>query len=121
MWKSLYKAHGMQRVKHINLDEYVYGNFERLYARLEQGKKCIPPGQFHELHYEDLVQAPEEQLHALYDNLRLDGFEKLLPRLRELSEEYGRLQAQQLHARSCQGERDHTPLGRNHPSLRLPA
>jgi hypothetical protein len=83
MWKSLYKSHGLQRVKHINLDEYVYANFERLYARLEEGKQCIPSGQFHELRYEDLVRAPEEQLRTLYDKLQLGGFEKLLPRLRD--------------------------------------
>ncbi len=83
MWKALYKAHGMQRVKHINLDEYVYANFTRLYASLEEGKKCIPPGQFHELRYEDLAQAPEVQMRMLYEKLQLDGFEQLLPRLRD--------------------------------------
>ncbi|CAN5495858.1 sulfotransferase [soil metagenome] len=82
MWKALYKAHGLQSVKHINLDEYVYTNFERLYARMEEGKKCIPAGQFHEVRYEELVKAPEEQMRRLYETLRLDGFDKLMPRLR---------------------------------------
>ncbi len=83
MWKSLYKSHGLQKVKHINLDEYVFSNFERLYARLEEGKKLIPAGQFHEMHYEDLVRDPEEQMKLLYDNLQLEGFDRLQPRLRD--------------------------------------
>ena len=83
MWKSLYKSHGLQKTKHINLDEYVFENFLHLYARLEEGKKLIPAGQFHELHYEDLVRDPEEQLRQLYENLQLDEFDRLLPRLRD--------------------------------------
>jgi hypothetical protein len=83
MWKSLYKSHGLQKVKHINLDEYVFSNFERLYARLEEGKNLIPAGQFHEMHYEDLVRDPEEQMKLLYDNLQLEGFDRLSPRLRD--------------------------------------
>ena len=69
----------MQKIKHISLDEYVFSNFERLYARLEEGKKLIPANQFHELHYEDLVRDPEEQLKLLYDNLQLEGFDQLQP------------------------------------------
>jgi hypothetical protein len=83
MWKALYKAHGLQRAEDLDIDEYVYANFERLYARMEEGKKSIPAGQFHEVRYEDLARAPEEQMRLLYENLRLDGFDQLLPRLRD--------------------------------------
>jgi omega-hydroxy-beta-dihydromenaquinone-9 sulfotransferase len=83
MWRKLQHAHGLQKPVADGLEEQVFTTFQRLYARLEEGKKIIPGGQFHELRYEDLVKDPEGQLRQLYDKLSLGGFERLAPRLRD--------------------------------------
>ena len=83
LWKSLYQAHGLQKPTFEGLEEHVFTTFDRLYARLEEGKKLIAPDRFCELRYEDLVRDPEAEMRELYDRLGLDGFDELLPRLRD--------------------------------------
>jgi hypothetical protein len=63
------------------LEEHVFRTFSYLYERLEEGKKVIPPGQFHELRYEDLIARPFEEMQRLYERLELGGFEAYRPRL----------------------------------------
>lgn len=90
MWMALYQKHGLQKPTGAGLEEHVYETFTRLYDALEAGKKLIPPGQFHELRYEDLVLDPEGQLQVLYEKLNLGGYEKMLPRLRAFLAESSR-------------------------------
>jgi len=81
LWKSLYRTHGLQEPTFARLEEYVFATFNRLYDKLEEGRKQIPPEQFHELRYEDLVRDPIGQMRALYEHLELGGFDSYLPRL----------------------------------------
>jgi hypothetical protein len=81
LWKSLYRTHGLQRPTLAGLDEQVFATFLRLYDRLEEGKKLIPPGHIHELSYEDLVADPRGQMRLIYEKLGLGEFELYLPRL----------------------------------------
>jgi hypothetical protein len=81
LWKSLYRKHGLQRPTFAGLEEQVLTTFTRLYARLEEGRRLVPPGQFHELRYEDLVRDPVGQMRLLYERLGLGGFEDCRPRL----------------------------------------
>jgi hypothetical protein len=81
LWKSLYRTHGLQPPTFAGLEEHVYQTFLRMYERLEQTRGSIDPKRFYELRYEDLVRDPVGQLRALYEHLRLGGFEQLLPRL----------------------------------------
>ncbi|HJT76570.1 MAG TPA: sulfotransferase, partial [Gemmataceae bacterium] len=81
LWKSLYETHGLQKPTFAGLDEYVFTTFTHLYAKLEEGKRLIPPGQFHELRYEDLVRDPVGEMRRLYERLGLGGFEAVRPRL----------------------------------------
>ena len=83
LWKSLYRTHGLQRPTFAGLEEQVFATFERLYSRLEEEKRLIPVSQYHELRYEELVGDPVGQMRALYAHLEIDGFEAVLPRLRE--------------------------------------
>ncbi len=46
-------------------------------------KPRIPPGRFHELHYEDLIANPLGQMRRLYDALELGGFDRFRPRLEQ--------------------------------------
>ena len=81
LWKSLYETHGLQKPTFAGLDEYVFETYERMYERLEEGRKLVAPGRFVELKYEDLVREPVEQMRAVYEGLQLDGFDQYRPRL----------------------------------------
>jgi hypothetical protein len=86
LWKSLFRIHGLHRPTFAGLEEYVYATFLRLYEKLEEGKKLIPAGRFHELRYEDLVRDPVGQMQLLYERLGLGGFEDVRPRLEKYLE-----------------------------------
>jgi hypothetical protein len=83
MWKALYATQALQRPTFEGLEEYVLSTFNRLYEKLEEGRRLVPPVRFHEMRYEDLVRDPLEQIQALYTGLGLDGFEALAPRLKQ--------------------------------------
>jgi len=81
LWRKLYQQHALQRPTFKGLEEYVLNTFVQMYARLEEGRKLVPAGQFHELRYEELVADPIDQMQKLYDSLNLGEFENLRPRL----------------------------------------
>jgi hypothetical protein len=81
LWKSLYRAHGLQRPTFDGLEEYVYRTFTHLYRKVEEGRKLVAPRRFYELRYEDLVRDPVGQMKSLYRHLELGDFENLRPHL----------------------------------------
>jgi omega-hydroxy-beta-dihydromenaquinone-9 sulfotransferase len=81
LWKSLYRTHGLQTPTFAGLEELVFATFTRLYGRLEEGKKHVPSGRFHELRYEDLVKDPVGEMLRLYEALELGEFDRFRPRL----------------------------------------
>ncbi len=81
LWKSLYETHGLQVPTFAGLDEHVFRTFSHLYEKLEEGKRLLGPGRFHEVRYEDLVRDPVGEMRKLYEQLGLGGFEELRPRL----------------------------------------
>lgn len=89
LWKTLYETHGLQKPTCAGLEEYVFRTFSHLYDRLEQGKRSIAPGRFHEMKYENLTKDPLGEMCKLYEVLQLGGFEQVRPRL----ENYFRAQA----------------------------
>jgi hypothetical protein len=90
LWKTLYETHGFQVPTFAGLEEHVLATFSHLYVKLEEGKALIPPGQFHELRYEDLIGDPLGQMRLLYEKLGLGGFEDVRPLLeRYLTEHAG--------------------------------
>ncbi len=87
LWKTLYETQGLQRPKFAGLEEYVFETFPHVYERIEQDRKLIPPGQFHELRYEDLIRDPIGELRRAYESLGLGGFEAALPKFQKYLEE----------------------------------
>jgi omega-hydroxy-beta-dihydromenaquinone-9 sulfotransferase len=81
LWKALYRTHGLQKPTFAGLHEHVFHTFTHLYERLEQTRHLIPPGQFHEVRYEDLVADPLGQMRLLYHALDLGDFDSVRPRL----------------------------------------
>ena len=63
------------------MQEHILETFVHMFDRLEEGKRLIPRGRFHELRYEDLVQDPVGQLRTLYSALDLGDFEPARPHI----------------------------------------
>jgi omega-hydroxy-beta-dihydromenaquinone-9 sulfotransferase len=81
LWKSLYRTHGLQRPTFRGLEEHVVETFCHLYERLEEGKRLVPPGHWHELRYEDLTARPMEEMRRVYEGLNLGDFDRARPGL----------------------------------------
>jgi hypothetical protein len=88
LWKTLYSSHGLQRPKFVGLEERVFSTFTHLYERIEEGKRLIPPGHFHELRYEDLIADPLTEMRRAYDRLGLGDFDPVRPRVERYLEEH---------------------------------
>jgi hypothetical protein len=83
LWKALYRNHGLQRPTFAGLEDHVFRTFNHLYAKLEEGRRLVRPGRFHEVRYEDLIRDPEGGMRMLYADLGLGGFDEALPRFRK--------------------------------------
>lgn len=83
LWRTLYKAHGLQTPTYEGLEELVLQTFARVYERLAEGKKVLSPTQFYELRYEDLLKDPAGEMRKIYDHFHLGAFDLYLPRLQE--------------------------------------
>src|SRR5262249_46250576 len=81
LWKSLSRTHGVQTPTFDWAEEYVFETFNRVYAKLEEGKREVPPTHFYELRYEELVRDPMAEMHKIYEQLQLGDFEAMRPRL----------------------------------------
>jgi hypothetical protein len=88
LWRTMYETHGLQTPTFAGLEEYVFRSFTHVYERIEQGKKLIPPDQFHELRYEDLVSDPVGEMRRLYESLALGEFDKVQPALLDYLREH---------------------------------
>ncbi len=82
LWKSLYRAHGLQNPTFAGLEEQVFDTFAHFYERLDQTKPLLAANRFHELRYEELIADPVGQMRLLYERLELGGFDDFLPRLK---------------------------------------
>lgn len=81
LWKRLYEDQGLQVPRYEGLEEHVFETFNRMYAALEQDRDLLGPGQLAEVSYEDLVADTVGQVGRIYEELRLGGFEDVLPAL----------------------------------------
>jgi hypothetical protein len=57
------------------IDELILSWYTELFALFERDRHLIPPGDLHELRFEDLVKSPQECLEKLYQELSLADFE----------------------------------------------
>ena len=81
LWKRLYRDQGLQMPKYDGLEEYVFRTFERMYEVFERDRHLIAPGQFCEVHYEELISHPIEQMRRIYEELELGDFDAVRPAL----------------------------------------
>lgn len=81
LWKRLYVDQGLQTPAYEGMEEYVFHTLERMYEAFDRDKSLIGPGQFCEVHYEDLVANPLQQMQRIYQELELGDFEEVRPAL----------------------------------------
>jgi hypothetical protein len=82
-WKRLYQDQGAQVPRFEGLEEHVLSTFERMYAAFAESRPRIDPSRFCEVHYEDLVRDPVGRMRAVYETLGLEGFDAVLPALKQ--------------------------------------
>ncbi len=69
----------MQKFNKSVLTEMIFDLYERLIKDYEDQKKLIPAGHLIEIRYEDFTAKPLDTLEKIYNDLRLDQFDKVLP------------------------------------------
>jgi len=74
LWKRLYETQGLQEAKFAGLENYVFENLTRMYDRFEADRALIPPENFCELRYEDLVADTLGVIQDVYRQLDLGCF-----------------------------------------------
>ncbi len=74
LWKRLYEQYGMQTPTFDGLEDHVLDTFFEMYDAFDREQSLIPPGNFSEVRYEDLVRDPVEQIRRVYDEIGLEGF-----------------------------------------------
>ncbi|MEM8947020.1 MAG: sulfotransferase [Planctomycetota bacterium] len=78
LWRSLNEV---QRLHTLGdqawVEEYVLSSHQRMYEAFERDRQQLGEDQLVELHYEDLIEDPIEQLRRVYDQLDLGAFDRV--------------------------------------------
>jgi hypothetical protein len=83
LWKRLYRDQGLQVPSAEGLEDYVFDTFNRMYEVFERDRRLIAPGRICEIRYEDLISDPIAQMQAIYEQLGLGDFEKVMPAMKQ--------------------------------------
>lgn len=84
LWESLADVQALQvKCPAQNYEDFVFDSFTRMYGGYESGKSQVDPSRLIEISYESLVKSPLDTVHAIYDHLKLDGFDAVQPKLAE--------------------------------------
>jgi len=75
-WRCGHALSHLQKPDPRVIDELILSWYTNLFALYEQDRSLIPPGDLHELRFEDLEKSPRECLERLYQELRLPDFER---------------------------------------------
>jgi omega-hydroxy-beta-dihydromenaquinone-9 sulfotransferase len=86
LWRAGFSHSHLQRIDPRQVDELILSWYTELYALFEAQRRLIPPGNLHELRFEDLESSPRQCLERLYGELGLPGFEAFGERAAEYLE-----------------------------------
>jgi hypothetical protein len=75
-WRYGHAHSHLQKSDPQVIDELILSWYTDLFALFERDRALIPPGDLHELHFEDLEKSPRECLEKLYQELNLPDFER---------------------------------------------
>jgi hypothetical protein len=89
LWQSLTSRFALQSTDHAGIHDYLLETYLQGHKAVAAAKHFIPPGQFYELRYEDLVDDPVGSMRRLYTALELEDFEsRSLPGLQQYLAEH---------------------------------
>ncbi len=83
LWQSLESVQGLQLPKYEYLVDYVFDAFDRMYRGFDASQHLVAAGQICTLRYEDLVNNPAAEIAKVYEELDLQDFESVSPKLDE--------------------------------------
>lgn len=92
MYRTMFLATSFQKPPYTKLEESVFTTYQRMFQRLEEGRRRVDPSRFYELRYEDLVSDPLGQVRTIYERLNLPGFAELQPKLEKHLAQQGHYQ-----------------------------
>ncbi|MGE5191928.1 MAG: sulfotransferase family protein [Deltaproteobacteria bacterium] len=72
----------LQRPKRETVDRGILDRYTAMYDSFFEYRGLIPPGNFHEMSFEDLERVPLAEMRRLYEALSLPGFDAVEPRLK---------------------------------------
>jgi hypothetical protein len=75
-WRRGHALSHLQKPDPLVIDEVILSWYTELFALFERDRRLIPPGDLHELRFEDLEKSPRECLQRLYQELNLPDFER---------------------------------------------
>jgi omega-hydroxy-beta-dihydromenaquinone-9 sulfotransferase len=78
-WRRGHALSHLQKPDPLVIKEVILSWYTDLFALYERDRQLIPPGDLHELRFEDLEKSPEQSLQKLYQELSLPGFEDFWP------------------------------------------
>lgn len=81
LWKSLDEVQGLQMPRGKGLEDYVFDCLTRMYRGFERQRPEIDPKNICDMRYEDLAQNPLAEVRRVYQELGLDDFAALQPKL----------------------------------------
>ncbi len=76
LWHSGLALSHLQKPDPQVVDEIILSWYSEVFDLFERDRELIPPGDLHELRFEDLEKSPQECLAKLYQELSLPGFER---------------------------------------------
>ena len=78
LWKSLHEVQRMQGMGDLVwLEEYVLDSHRRMYEALEADRELLAENQICDVHYEQLVENPTQELRRIYEHLDLGDFTRV--------------------------------------------
>jgi hypothetical protein len=86
LWRTCPSAYWLQRADFPDADDRIIATYRTMYDAYFDQRRLIPPGQHHELAYEDLERDPIGQLELLYERLGLTDFDSVRSRAKEYLE-----------------------------------
>ncbi len=81
LWRDSFASTHLQIPSDDLVDNMIFSWYEELFRLYERDRVLIPPGNLHELKFEDLESDPIDTLRVMYDCLGLPGFGQFQRRL----------------------------------------
>jgi hypothetical protein len=79
LWQIMASTQGLQVPRHEGLQQRVIDTFCQMHDTVERTRHLVPPDNFYQIRYEDLVANPIEEMQRIYEYFGWSQFENVLP------------------------------------------